>query len=111
MQLDDFQINELTQDDVLIRLRRTAPLTGDGGPGDLVGFWQIATAVLLGLMLTQPYRSWKSDRRKARKEETKAQAGAEIQEAKELKLRAKQEAKELAAKAKAEARANREKAR
>lgn len=111
LQLDDTQINVATKDQILVRVRRTAPLTGEGGPNDLAGFWPAATSVLFAMMLTRPYRSWKSDRRKERAKAEKAELAEKKQKAIELAEKVKKEARELEAKAKAEAREIRAKAR
>lgn len=109
--LDDGEINVATRDNILVRLRKTSPLTGDGGPGDLAGFWPAATSVLLGLILTRPYRAWKSERRRERAKEEKARLAEQKQKAIEQAEQIKREAKELKARIRAEAKEAREKVR
>lgn len=45
--LDDTALAAATQDYRLIHIRRTAPRTGPGGPGDLAWVWPAATLLLL----------------------------------------------------------------
>jgi deazaflavin-dependent oxidoreductase (nitroreductase family) len=49
--LSDQELEAATRDYCLIHIRRTAPLTGPGGPGDLWWVWPTATFVLLGALL------------------------------------------------------------
>ena len=49
--ISDEELDRLTRDYRLIRIRRTAARTGPGGPGDLAWIWPITT-VLLWLMWT-----------------------------------------------------------
>lgn len=48
--MSDEQIDALIGPYRLMRIRRTAPLTGPGGPGDLAWVWPLATFVLLRLL-------------------------------------------------------------
>ena len=45
------EIEDVTKDYKLIRIRRTAACTGPGGPGDLAWVWPLATFLLLPLAL------------------------------------------------------------
>lgn len=45
--LSDAQLEAATADYRVLRLRRVAPLTGPGGPGDLVWVWPLLTAAAL----------------------------------------------------------------
>lgn len=56
--MSDAALAHATADYRLLRLRRTAPRTGPGGPGDLAWVWPIAT-VLLGWL------AWRRPRRRA----------------------------------------------
>ena len=49
--ISEQRLAELSADYRLIRIRRTAPLTGPGGPGDLAWVWPLTAAVLLVLLL------------------------------------------------------------
>jgi deazaflavin-dependent oxidoreductase (nitroreductase family) len=49
--LSDDELARLTADYRLVRIHRTAPLTGPGGPGDLAWVWPAATLALLPLAL------------------------------------------------------------
>lgn len=49
--IDDGALAQATASYRLIRIRRSAALTGPGGPGDLAWLWPVATFVLLGLLL------------------------------------------------------------
>ena len=40
----------------LLRIHRSTPRTGPGGPGELEWVWQVATMVLLGLLFFQRRR-------------------------------------------------------
>ncbi len=58
--LEDDALAKLTEEYRVIRLRRIAPCTGSGGPGDLAWVWPAAVFVLLplliGLLLQRPRR-------------------------------------------------------
>ena len=47
----DARLAELSADYRLIRIRRTEPRTGPGGPNDLAWVWPVSSMVLLGLLL------------------------------------------------------------
>jgi hypothetical protein len=49
--LNDAELNAATEKYRLIHLRRCQPLTGDGGPGDLVWVWPNVAGILLVLAL------------------------------------------------------------
>ncbi|MBI4675578.1 MAG: nitroreductase family deazaflavin-dependent oxidoreductase [Chloroflexi bacterium] len=49
--ISDAELENLTQDYRLIRIQRTAARTGRDGPGDLAWVWQVATFVLLFILL------------------------------------------------------------
>jgi deazaflavin-dependent oxidoreductase (nitroreductase family) len=49
--MTDEQVEELLETYRLVRIRRAAPVTGPGGPGDLAWVWPVATFLLLGLLL------------------------------------------------------------
>lgn len=40
----------------LVRIRRTADVTGPGGPGDLVWVWPVALAIIVAVTLRRPMR-------------------------------------------------------
>jgi deazaflavin-dependent oxidoreductase (nitroreductase family) len=46
-QMTDEELDHLTHDYRLVRIRRTTARTGPGGPGDLAWIWPITTMVLL----------------------------------------------------------------
>ena len=52
-QMSDEQIAAATVHYNLVRIRRTTSRTGPGGPGDLAGFWPLATFFLLWVLLTR----------------------------------------------------------
>jgi MYXO-CTERM domain-containing protein len=45
--MGDAELEQATADYRLIHIRRTAPRTGSGGPGDLVWVWPLASLLLL----------------------------------------------------------------
>jgi deazaflavin-dependent oxidoreductase (nitroreductase family) len=49
--MTDEQVEELLETYRLVRIQRTAPVTGPGGPGDLAWVWPVATFLLLGFLL------------------------------------------------------------
>jgi deazaflavin-dependent oxidoreductase (nitroreductase family) len=49
--ISDEELDKVTRDYRLIRIRRTVARTGPGGPGDLAWVWQVATYVLLFMLL------------------------------------------------------------
>lgn len=49
--ISEQRLAELSAHYRLIRIRRTAPLTGPGGPGDLAWVWPVTAAALLVLLL------------------------------------------------------------
>ena len=55
-QMSDDALDAATCDYRLIHIRRTAPRTGPGGPGDLAWVWPAATFVLLGMLLMRRKR-------------------------------------------------------
>jgi deazaflavin-dependent oxidoreductase (nitroreductase family) len=55
--MSDAQIDSLLDTYRLIRIRKTAPVTGPGGPGDLAWVWPLATLLLLGMLLRRRRRS------------------------------------------------------
>ena len=50
-QMTDEEIETESKRYRLLRIHRSAALTGPGGPGDLAWVWQLATMILLGLLL------------------------------------------------------------
>lgn len=44
------QLEDMIEKYRLVRFQRTSPVTGPGGPGDLVWVWPVATLLLLGLL-------------------------------------------------------------
>jgi deazaflavin-dependent oxidoreductase (nitroreductase family) len=54
--LSDEELDEVTKDYRLLRIRRTAPQTGPGGPGEYAWVWHITTVLLLALLLLRPRR-------------------------------------------------------
>ena len=51
--IGDARLAELSADYRLIRIRRTEPRTGPGGPNDLAWVWPVSSMVLLGLLLIE----------------------------------------------------------
>lgn len=51
LKLNDAELDAVSEKYKLIHLRRCQPLTGDGGPGDLVWVWPYAVGILLVLAL------------------------------------------------------------
>lgn len=51
LHMSDETLAEVTAPYRLLRIRRTAPRTGPGGPGDLAWVWPLATWILLPLAL------------------------------------------------------------
>ncbi len=51
LKLSDEELDRLTRDYRLIRIRRTVARTGEGGPGDLAWIWPLATFFLLFRLL------------------------------------------------------------
>ncbi|GAP11960.1 deazaflavin-dependent oxidoreductase, nitroreductase family [Bellilinea caldifistulae] len=51
IKLNDEELERLTRDYRLIRIRRTVARTGEGGPGDLAWVWPLTTFFLLFLLL------------------------------------------------------------
>ena len=51
VKLSDEELIQITEPYRLVRIRRTTPMTGSGGPGDLSWIWQVATFILLPLAL------------------------------------------------------------
>jgi deazaflavin-dependent oxidoreductase (nitroreductase family) len=49
--ISDAELDKATQDYRLVRIRREAPCTGPGGPGELAWIWPLATWILLPLAL------------------------------------------------------------
>ncbi len=49
LRLSDAELEAVTGSYRLVRIRRTAALTGPGGPGDLAWVWPLATFLLLPL--------------------------------------------------------------
>lgn len=49
--MTDVQFEEMLDIYRLVRIQRTAPVTGPGGPSDLAWIWPVATFLLLGLLL------------------------------------------------------------
>ena len=49
--LDDEALARITQSYKIVRIRRVGALTGRGGPGDLAWVWQIATMLLLPIVI------------------------------------------------------------
>jgi len=54
--LDDQELARITKSYKVIRIHRTRALTGPGGPGDLAWVWQVATLVLLPLVIFRKKR-------------------------------------------------------
>lgn len=55
--MTDEEIDAATEKYPLLHIRRTKARTGPGGPGDLAWVWQVATMVLLGMVLWRRKRS------------------------------------------------------
>lgn len=54
--LDEKSLDRITRNYRVICIRRTEPRTGPGGPGDLSWVWQIATLVLLSIVIFRKKR-------------------------------------------------------
>jgi deazaflavin-dependent oxidoreductase (nitroreductase family) len=54
--ISDEELDNFTSDYRLIHLRRTAPRTGPGGPGELAWVWPLAAFILLPLVLRKRRR-------------------------------------------------------
>jgi deazaflavin-dependent oxidoreductase (nitroreductase family) len=54
--MSDTELDGVSAKYRLLRIRRTTPCTGPGGPGDLAWVWPLATMGLLGLLLVRPRR-------------------------------------------------------
>jgi len=54
--LDDESLAKVTKNYQVIRIQRTEPRTGPGGPGDLGWVWQIATLILLPMVIFRKKR-------------------------------------------------------
>lgn len=52
--MSDAELAEVTADYRLVHIRRTAPRTGPGGPGDLTWVWMALTVKLLVYILLRP---------------------------------------------------------
>lgn len=52
----DEELDQVTSEYRLIRIRRMSPCTGRGGPGDLAWVWPLATMILLPLALARKKR-------------------------------------------------------
>jgi deazaflavin-dependent oxidoreductase (nitroreductase family) len=52
----DEELWKITGDYCLMRVRRKAPLTGEGGPGELAWVWPVAASVLAVALLLRPRR-------------------------------------------------------
>jgi deazaflavin-dependent oxidoreductase (nitroreductase family) len=55
-QMRDAELDKLTREYRLIRIRRGAARTGTDGPGDLAWVWPVATTVLALMLLMRPRR-------------------------------------------------------
>jgi deazaflavin-dependent oxidoreductase (nitroreductase family) len=55
--LTDTELADLCENYRLIKIRKTAPVTGPGGPGDLAWIWPLSTFLLLWLVLRRRRRS------------------------------------------------------
>lgn len=51
VRISDEELRTVTAEYRLVQIRRTAPCTGEGGPGDLAWIWPLATFMLLVPML------------------------------------------------------------
>jgi deazaflavin-dependent oxidoreductase (nitroreductase family) len=56
VKLTDDELDTVTKSYRLVRIRRTSPLTGPGGPGDLAWVWPLATFLLLPLAVRRSKR-------------------------------------------------------
>jgi hypothetical protein len=54
--MSDAELEQATADYCLLHIRRTAPRTGPGGPGDLAWAWPLATMILLPLAMRRRKR-------------------------------------------------------
>jgi hypothetical protein len=54
--MTDDEVDAESKNYRLIRIHRSAERTGSGGPGDLEWVWQVATMLLLGLVLSRRKR-------------------------------------------------------
>ena len=54
--ITDEQLQTVSSDYRLVRIRRVQPRTGPGGPGDLAWVWPLSTLVLIGLLLIRRKR-------------------------------------------------------
>jgi deazaflavin-dependent oxidoreductase (nitroreductase family) len=54
--MSDGELADLVADYCLVRIRRTDPQTGPGGPGEYSWVWHITTLVLAGMLLLRPRR-------------------------------------------------------
>jgi deazaflavin-dependent oxidoreductase (nitroreductase family) len=54
--LDDHALVKATQNYKILRIHRTCALTGPGGPGDFGWFWQVATMILLPMVIFRKRR-------------------------------------------------------
>jgi deazaflavin-dependent oxidoreductase (nitroreductase family) len=54
--MSDVEVEKLLDSYRIIRIRRTEPVTGPGGPGELAWVWPLATFMLLGLFIRQRMR-------------------------------------------------------
>ena len=54
--ITDEQLQAVSSDYRLVRIRRVQPRTGPGGPGDLAWVWPLSTLVLIGLLLIRRKR-------------------------------------------------------
>ncbi len=54
--MSDEELDGVTASYRLIRIRRTTPLTGRGGPGDLAWVWPLATMILLPMVFSRRKR-------------------------------------------------------
>ncbi len=54
--MSDEDLDATTDKYRLIRIRRTTPMTGRGGPGDLAWVWPLATLILLPMALSRRKR-------------------------------------------------------
>jgi deazaflavin-dependent oxidoreductase (nitroreductase family) len=55
--MNDAQIEAMLDTYRLVRIRKTGPLTGPGGPGDLAWIWPVSTLLLLALLLRRRKRA------------------------------------------------------
>jgi deazaflavin-dependent oxidoreductase (nitroreductase family) len=54
--MSDEQVEQLFNSYRIMRIRRTEPVTGSGGPGELAWVWPVATFALMGLLLRRRKR-------------------------------------------------------